>query len=93
MCNLSMKCISYPFNSIKILCHTHELQDFCNFSIPGVEAGVRGFYRLGMHAVLGYLLAAFYLIWEIDLSSPLIRLLKNPISLRLEGLIGEKLRL
>lgn len=37
VCNLSMKCTSYPFNGIRILCHTHEFHNFCNLSIPGVE--------------------------------------------------------
>ena len=31
VCNLSMKCTSYPFNGIKILCHTHEFHDFVTF--------------------------------------------------------------
>lgn len=56
MCNLSMKCTSYPFNGTEILRHTHEFYDFCNFSIPRVEVGVRGFYRWEMHAVFAFCL-------------------------------------
>ena len=47
VCNLSMKCTSYPFNGIKILCYTHDFVTFLFLELRlEFEDFIDGKYRL-----------------------------------------------